>query len=67
MKLKAVLYTGLMILGVGCSNDPSRLEGEREMLDGSVFVENIGRFIIKNPPPSRWKCAAFSRAFGISI
>ena len=51
MKLKAVLYTGLMILGVGCSNDPSRLEGEREMLDGSVFVENIGRFIIKNPPP----------------
>ena len=51
MKLKAVLYTGLMILGVGCSNDPARLEGEREMLDGSVFVENIGRFIIENPPP----------------
>ena len=51
MKLKAVLYTGLMILGIGCSNDPSRLEGEREMLDGSVFVENIGRFIIENPPP----------------
>ena len=51
MKFKAVLYTGLMILGVGCSNDPSRLEGEREMLDGSVFVENMDRFIIENPPP----------------
>ena len=51
MKLKAMVCVGLMVLGVGCSNDDPRLEGKREMLDGSVFVKNEIRFVAENLPP----------------
>ena len=50
MKLKAVLYIGLLSLGVGCSNNDPRLDGEREMLDGSVFVESDARFLVESLP-----------------
>ena len=50
MKLKAVLYIGLLSLGVGCSNNDPRLDGEREMLDGSVFVESDARFVVESLP-----------------
>ena len=50
MKLKAVLYIGLLSLGVGCSNNDPRLDGEREMLDGSVFVKSDARFLVKSLP-----------------
>ena len=50
MKLKAVLYIGLLSLGLGCSGNDTRLVGEREMLDGSVFVENDARFLSENLP-----------------
>jgi len=33
MGFKAVLYIGLLGLGVGCSNSDPRLQGERELLD----------------------------------
>ena len=51
MKLKAIICIGLIVLGVGCSNDDPRLEGKREMLDGSVFVKNEIRFMNENLPP----------------
>ncbi len=50
MKFKAVLYIGLLSLGVGCSNNDPRLDGEREMLDGSVFVESDARFLVESLP-----------------
>ena len=51
MKLKTLVCIGLMVLGVGCSNDDPRLEGKREMLDGSVLVKNETRFVGENLPP----------------
>ena len=51
MKLKAILCICLMVVGAGCSNDDPRLEGKREMLNGSVSVKNEIRFIVENLPP----------------
>ena len=53
MGLKAVLYIGLLGLGVGCSNSDPRLQGERELLDGTVFVETEARFLAENLPDLR--------------
>ena len=53
MGLKAVLYIGLLGLGVGCSNSDPRLQGERELLDGTVFVETDARFLAENLPDLR--------------
>ncbi|MDB4031192.1 PQQ-like beta-propeller repeat protein [Planktomarina temperata] len=50
MGLKAVLYIGLLGLGVGCSNSDPRLQGERELLDGTVFVETDARFLAEDLP-----------------
>ena len=50
MNLKATLYTGLIILGVSCGDGYTRLEGEREMLNGSVFIESNTRFVAENLP-----------------
>ena len=50
MGLKAVLYIGLLGLGVGCSDSDPRLQGERELLDGTVFVETGARFLAENLP-----------------
>ena len=52
MGLKAVLYIGLLGLGVGCSNSDPRLQGERELLDGTVFVETDARFLAEDLPDS---------------
>jgi len=76
MGLKAVLYIGLLGLGVGCSNSDPRLQGERQLLDGTVFVETDARFLAENLPdlrlpqptacagldPSRWQRPAYRRA-----
>ena len=53
MGLKAVLYIGLLGLGVGCSNSDPRLQGERQLLDGTVFVETDARFLAENLPDLR--------------
>ena len=53
MGLKAVLYIGLLGLGVGCSNSDPRLQGERELLDGTVFVETDARFLAEDLPDLR--------------
>ena len=53
MGLKAVLYIGLLGLGVGCSNIDPRLQGERELLDGMVFVETDARFLAEDLPDLR--------------
>ena len=53
MGLKAVLYIGLLGLGVGCSNSDPRLQGERELLDGTIFVETEARFLAENLPDLR--------------
>ena len=53
MGLKAVLYIGLLGLGVGCSNSEPRLQGERELLDGTVFVETDARFLAEDLPDLR--------------
>ena len=53
MGFKAVLYIGLLGLGVGCSNSDPRLQGERELLDGTVFVESDARFLAENLPDLR--------------
>ncbi|MDB9944611.1 PQQ-like beta-propeller repeat protein [bacterium] len=53
MGLKAVLYIGLLGLGVGCSNSNPRLQGERELLDGTVFVETDARFLAEDLPDLR--------------
>ncbi|MDA9336705.1 PQQ-like beta-propeller repeat protein [Planktomarina temperata] len=53
MGLKAVLYIGLLGLGVGCSNSDPRLQGEREFLDGTVFVETDARFLAEDLPDLR--------------
>ena len=53
MGLKAVLYIGLLGLGVGCSNSDPRLQGERQLLDGTVFVESDARFLAENLPDFR--------------
>ncbi|MDB2453471.1 PQQ-like beta-propeller repeat protein [Planktomarina temperata] len=53
MGLKAVLYIGLLGLGVGCSNSDPRLQGERELLDGTVFVETGARFLAEDLPDLR--------------
>ncbi|MDB2501670.1 PQQ-like beta-propeller repeat protein, partial [Planktomarina temperata] len=53
MGLKAVLYIGLLGLGVGCSNSDPRLQGERELLDGTVFVETDARFLEEDLPDLR--------------
>ncbi|MDA9899787.1 PQQ-like beta-propeller repeat protein [Planktomarina temperata] len=53
MELKAVLYIGLLGLGVGCSNSDPRLQGERELLDGTVFVEADARFLAEDLPDLR--------------
>lgn len=53
MELKAVLYIGLLGLGVGCSNSDPRLQGERELLDGTVFVETDARFLAEDLPDLR--------------
>ena len=53
MGLKAVLYIGLLGLGVGCSNSEPRLQGERELLDGTIFVETEERFLAENLPDLR--------------
>lgn len=53
MGLKAVLYIGLLGLGVGCSNSYPRLQGERELLDGTVFVETDARFLAEDLPDLR--------------
>ena len=45
MGLKAMLYIGILGLGVGCSNSDPRLQGERQLLDGMVFVETDARFL----------------------
>ena len=53
MGFKAVLYIGLLGLGVGCSNSDPRLQGERELLDGTVFVETDARFLAEDLPDLR--------------
>src|SRR6056300_1088520 len=53
MGIKAVLYIGLLGLGVGCSNSDPRLQGERELLDGTVFVETDARFLAEDLPDLR--------------
>ena len=53
MGLKAVLYIGLLGLGLGCSNSDPRLQGERELLDGTVFVETDARFLAEDLPDLR--------------
>jgi len=53
MGFKAVLYIGLLGLGVGCSNSDPRLQGERELLDGTVFVGSDARFLAENLPDLR--------------
>ena len=53
MGLKAVLYIGLLGLGVGCSDSDPRLQGERQLLDGTVFVETDARFLAENLPDLR--------------
>ncbi|MDB2507133.1 PQQ-like beta-propeller repeat protein [Planktomarina temperata] len=53
MGLKAVLYIGLLGLGVGCSNSDPRLQGERELLGGTVFVETDARFLAEDLPDLR--------------
>ena len=53
MELKAVLYIGLLGLGVGCSNSDPRLQGERQLLDGTVFVETDAHFLAENLPDLR--------------
>ena len=53
MGLKAVPYIGLLGLGVGCSNSDPRLQGERELLDGTVFVETDARFLAEDLPDLR--------------
>ena len=53
MGLKAVLYIGLLGLGVGCSNSEPRLQGERELLDGTIFVETDARFLAEDLPDLR--------------
>ena len=53
MGLKAVLYIGLLGLGVGCSNSDPRLQGERELFDGTVFVETDARFLAEDLPDLR--------------
>ena len=50
MKVRAVLYIGLIILVVGCSAKDTRLGGERKMPDGSVFVDSKAQFLVKSPP-----------------
>ena len=74
MGFKAVLYIGLLGLGVGCSNSDPRLQGERELLDGTVFrgirraflSRKFASLAIAEAPsdvvldPSRWQCAAYS-------
>ena len=76
MKVRAVLYIGLIILVVGCSAKDTRLGGERKMPDGSVFVDSKAQFLVKSPPaldlprcalkhrvdPSRWQCSALLRS-----
>ena len=53
MGLKAMLYIGILGLGVGCSNSDPRLQGERQRLDGMVFVETDARFLAENVPDLR--------------
>ena len=53
MGLKAMLYIGILGLGVGCSNSDPRLQGERQLLDGTVFVETDARFLAENVPDLR--------------
>ena len=53
MGLKAMLYIGILGLGVGCSNSDPRLQGERQLLDGMVFVETDARFLAENVPDLR--------------
>ena len=53
MGLKAVLYIGLLGFCVGCSNSDPRLQGERQLLDGTVFVETDARFLAENLPDLR--------------
>ena len=53
MGLKAVLYIGLLGLGVGCSNSDPRLQEERELLGGTVFVETDARFLAEDLPDLR--------------
>ncbi|MBL6636715.1 MAG: PQQ-binding-like beta-propeller repeat protein [Planktomarina sp.] len=53
MGLKAILYIGILGLGVGCSNSDPRLQGERQLLDGTVFVETDARFLAENVPDLR--------------
>ena len=50
MKVRAVLYIGLIILAVGCSGKDTGLDGERKMPDGSVFVDSKAQFLVKSPP-----------------
>ena len=50
MKVRAVLYIGLIILVVGCSAKDTRLGGERKMPDGSIFVDSKAQFLVKSPP-----------------
>ena len=53
MGLKAMLYIGILGLGVGCSNSDPGLQGERQLLDGMVFVETDARFLAENVPDLR--------------
>ena len=53
MGLKAMLYIGILGLGVGCSNSDPRLQGERQLLNGMVFVETDARFLAENVPDLR--------------
>jgi len=50
MKVRAVLYIGIIILAVGCSGKDTGLDGERKMPDGSVFVDSKAQFLVKSPP-----------------
>jgi len=50
MKVRAVLYIGLIILAVGCSGKDTGLDGERKMPDGSIFVDSKAQFLVKSPP-----------------
>ncbi len=50
MKVTAVLYIGLIILVVGCSDKGPGLDGERETFDGSVPVDITAKFLVQNPP-----------------